>query len=216
VDTAATRALEPFVAEIVSSYVRKNHVTPAELSIVINTVYQSLAALGRPPAPTPSVPISQSATRKHVVCLDCGWRGQTLNRHLQARHSLTENDYRARWALPSTHRLTATAYSEKRSAWGKQLSLGRSNQAADEATAEVAQQATELCPMSSRKTGLSDKPGRTRPPHAPGSYPSKSDGSAERKARAGVCRDSSSAGHKMDHASLRSSRRQGGRAVCPR
>jgi len=41
------------------------------------------------------------------------------------------------------HRLTATAYSEKRSAWGKQLSLGRSNEAADEARADAAQQATE-------------------------------------------------------------------------
>ena len=143
VDNATMPALEPFVAEIVSSYVCNNHVTPAELAIVINTVYQSLAALGRPPAPTPSVPISQSATRKHVVCLDCGWRGQTLNRHLQARHGLTENEYRARWTLPSTHRLTATAYSEKRSAWGKQLSLGRSNEAADEARADAAQQATE-------------------------------------------------------------------------
>src|SRR5205823_1952953 len=92
----------------------------------------------------PSVPISRSATRKHVVCLDCGWRGQTLNRHLQARHSLTENEYRARWTLPSTHRLTATAYSKKGSAWGKQLSLGRSDEAADKVHAEVAQQATEL------------------------------------------------------------------------
>ena len=34
VDNARMPALEPFVAEIVSSYVRNNHVTPAELAIV--------------------------------------------------------------------------------------------------------------------------------------------------------------------------------------
>jgi predicted transcriptional regulator len=128
---ATTAKLEIFVAEIVSSYVRKNHVSPAEISGVINTVYQSLLALGKPVQPEriPAVPISQSAARDFVVCLDCGWRGQTLNRHLQARHSLNESDYRARWGLPPTHRLAAIAYSERRSAWAKQLGLGRHNQA---------------------------------------------------------------------------------------
>jgi predicted transcriptional regulator len=128
---ATTAKLEIFVAEIVSSYVRKNYVSPAEISGVINTVYQSLLALGKPVQPEriPAVPISQSAARDFVVCLDCGWRGQTLNRHLHARHSLNENDYRARWGLPPTHRLAAIAYSERRSAWAKQLGLGRHNQA---------------------------------------------------------------------------------------
>jgi|GEM_PF-5892001 len=36
---ATTAKLEIFVAEIVSSYVRKNYVSPAEISGVINTVY---------------------------------------------------------------------------------------------------------------------------------------------------------------------------------
>jgi predicted transcriptional regulator len=113
--------LEPLVAEIVSSYVRKNHVAPDQISLVIETVYQSLVVLGKPVAParSPAVPIRQAMTRNYAICLDCGWRGQTLGRHIQARHGLKETDYRARWGFPSTHRLTATAYSEKRSAWGE-------------------------------------------------------------------------------------------------
>jgi len=59
--------LEPLVAEIVSSYVRKNHVAPDQISLVIETVYQSLVALGKPVAParTPAVPIRQSVTRNY-------------------------------------------------------------------------------------------------------------------------------------------------------
>jgi predicted transcriptional regulator len=152
---ATTAKLEIFVAEIVSSYVRKNHVSPAEISGVINTVYQSLLALGKPVQPEriPAVPISQSAARDFVVCLDCGWRGQTLNRHLQARHSLNESDYRARWGLPPTHRLAAIAYSERRSAWAKQLGLGRHSQAAQRAEPAADQDANpalvEVTPQGS-------------------------------------------------------------------
>jgi predicted transcriptional regulator len=137
--------LEPLVAEIVSSYVRKNHVAPDQISLVIETVYQSLVVLGKPVAParTPAVPIRQSVTRNYVICLDCGWRGQTLSRHIQARHGLKETDYRARWGLPSTHRLTATAYSEKRSAWAKQLGRARSNKTLNPSAAENAQAASE-------------------------------------------------------------------------
>jgi predicted transcriptional regulator len=125
-DNAKSPDLQSLVAEIVSSYVRKNYVEPGDLSVVINTVYQSLLAAGKPPTPNPAVPISKSATRNYVVCLDCGWRGKALTRHVQAKHGLKENEYRARWGLPSTHRLSATAYSKQRSAWVKQLGLTRS------------------------------------------------------------------------------------------
>jgi predicted transcriptional regulator len=150
-----TLDLEPLVAEIVSGYVRKNHVAPTEVSVVINVVYQSLLAVGKPfaAARTPAVPISQSSTRKFVVCLDCGWRGQTLNRHLRARHGLKENEYRTRWGLPLTHRLTATVYSEKRSAWAKKLGLGRPKQQIEEAGAEAVQVTTE---PPSEGPGLTD------------------------------------------------------------
>src|SRR4030095_2970991 len=89
----------------------------------------ALVALGKEAEPeqprTPAVPIRRSVTPNYVVCLECGWRGQTLGRHLQARHGVSRNDYRGRWKLSPDHALTAPAYSERRSALAKQLGLGR-------------------------------------------------------------------------------------------
>ena len=155
-ENAKPRDLEPLVAEIVSSYVRKNHVAPDEMSAVINTVYQSLLAVSKPlgPSRAPAVPISRSVTRTYVVCLDCGWRAQTLTRHIRARHGLTENEYRARWDLPAKHRLNATAYSKKRSAWAKQLGLGRHKGGVEDVTVQTDQESAE---PPSEKAGLSDK-----------------------------------------------------------
>ena len=146
--------LQSLVAEIVSSYVRKNYVEPGDLSGVINTVYQSLLSVGKPPAPNPAVRISQSATRNYVVCLDCGWRGKTLTRHIRAKHGLNENDYRARWSLPSTHHLSARAYSEKRSAWAKQLGLAQSKTGVVEGAEAVQQQ------LEPEQAGLQIEPER--------------------------------------------------------
>jgi predicted transcriptional regulator len=119
---------QSLVAEIVSSYLKKNQLSPAELPALINTVYQSLLSLGQPPEPeppTPAVSIRRSVTRDYVVCLECGWRGHVLRRHLQARHGLSPDEYRRRWELPSHHALVAPAYSERRSGIAKQLGLGQ-------------------------------------------------------------------------------------------
>ena len=127
-ENPATPAIEPLVAEIVSSYVRKNRLAPSDLPALITGVNDALRLLGKAPEPEPpkpAVPIRQSFTRDYVVCLECGWRGSTLGRHLAARHGLTPREYRARWNLPYDHPLTAPAYSERRSEMAKQLGLGR-------------------------------------------------------------------------------------------
>ena len=61
---------QSLVARIVSGYVSKNHVPPEEMPTLINTVYQSLLALGMPPEPeaqAPAVSIRRSVTRDYVV-----------------------------------------------------------------------------------------------------------------------------------------------------
>ena len=97
-----TRSL---AAEIVSAYVRSNQIAPAEIPVLINTVYKSLLTVSKAPEPersrTPAVPIRQSIRPKYVVCLDCGWRGQMLRRHVRAEHDLTPEQYKARWSLLS-------------------------------------------------------------------------------------------------------------------
>lgn len=117
------------VAEIVSSYVKRNQVPPADMPALIRTVYQSLTALEKAPEPPrqdPAVPIRQSVRPTYVVCLECGRRGNMLRRHIQALHGLSAEQYRAKWKLSPDHPLTAPAYSERRSTLAKKLGLGRS------------------------------------------------------------------------------------------
>jgi hypothetical protein len=61
----------------------------------------------------------------YVVCLDCGYRGKTLRRHISSRHGLSRAEYLKRWGLRHDHPLTAPDYSERRSSLAKQLGLGR-------------------------------------------------------------------------------------------
>jgi hypothetical protein len=62
---------------------------------------------------------------EYVVCLDCGYRGKTLRRHISSRHGVSRAEYLIRWGLQHDHPLTAPAYSERRSTLAKQLGLGR-------------------------------------------------------------------------------------------
>jgi len=116
-------------AKIVRSYLRHNTVRATELPDLIATVHRSLRELGRH-APveqvlTPAVSVRQSVRHEYVVCLDCGYRGKTLRRHISSRHGLSRAEYLIRWGLQPDHPLTAPAYSERRSSLAKQLGLGR-------------------------------------------------------------------------------------------
>jgi predicted transcriptional regulator len=115
--------------KIIASYVGNHTLAPDQLSALIISVQRALSDLGRPaeiPVPrTPAVPVRRSVQRDHVICLECGFKGKTLRRHLGTRHGLQIADYLRRWELPSDHPLTAPAYSEKRSTMAKELGLGR-------------------------------------------------------------------------------------------
>ncbi len=76
------------IARIVSSYVRHHQIEPDQLAGLIVEVHRGLASLGRgTPSvqvpPQPAVSIRQSVQRDYVVCLECGFRGQALRRHLR-------------------------------------------------------------------------------------------------------------------------------------
>ena len=116
-------------AKIVGRYLRHNRVGASELPDLIATVHRSLRELGRQ-APveqvlTPAVSVRQSVRHEYVVCLDCGYRGKTLRRHVNSRHGLNRDEYLKRWGLQHDHPLTAPAYSQHRSSLAKQLGLGR-------------------------------------------------------------------------------------------
>ena len=127
-ETAKTTNLRP-VTKIIASYVGNHELAPDQLSALITTVERTVRQLGSPaqaePARVPAVPVKRSVQRDHVVCLECGFRGQTLRRHLGSRHGLQVAEYLRRWQLAGDHPLTAPAYSERRSTMAKELGLGR-------------------------------------------------------------------------------------------
>ena len=115
---------------IVAAYVRQNQIASDQLGTLISTVRQALVGLGKPAIETemdrtPAVPIRRSVHRDYVVCLECGWRGQMLRRHLATGYELSVDQYRVRWSLPREHPITAPEYSERRSTLAKQAGLGQ-------------------------------------------------------------------------------------------
>jgi len=121
---------QELATKIVAAYVRRNQLGADQLGSLIATVYQALAGLGKSLEAvimerTPAVPIRRSVHRNYVVCLDCGWRGQMLRRHVASAHGLSVDEYRARWNLPRNHAMTAPGYSERRSTMAKQFGLGQ-------------------------------------------------------------------------------------------
>ena len=130
-------AVDPHLtAKIVRSYFRHHTVGTGEVSSLITSVHRALDQLGQPSQPeevlTPAVSVRQSVRHDYVVCLDCGYRGKTLRRHIAARHGLNRDDYLKRWGLKRDHPLTAPSYTERRSMMAKELGLGH------KAAAEVA------------------------------------------------------------------------------
>jgi predicted transcriptional regulator len=123
-------------AQIVGAYLRHNQVAADQLPSVISTVHEALSGLDKQAEVaverTPAVSIRRSVHSDYVVCLDCGWKGQMLRRHLTTRHGLTVEEYRARWTLPLDHAMTAPAYSERRSTMAKELGFGRGVRRASE------------------------------------------------------------------------------------
>jgi predicted transcriptional regulator len=145
-------------ANIVVAYVSCNQIGADQLPVLISAVHQALATLGEPaaelyPERTPAVPIRRSVHRDHVVCLECGWRGQLLRRHLSSGHGLTVAQYRARWNLTRDHPMTAPTYSERRSGLAKQLGLGRGRGASREEPEPVAPEIPALPQSQSRRRG---------------------------------------------------------------
>jgi len=125
----ARQDLSSLVARIAASYVSHHTVAAEQIPDLIATIHRTLGQLGQPaevPAPlTPAVPLRRSVQRDAVICLDCGWRGKMLRRHLSTRHGYSAEDYLRRWNLPTDHPLTAPAYSEQRSSLARELGLGR-------------------------------------------------------------------------------------------
>ena len=121
------------VAEIVAAYLRKNHVVAGDIPAVITQVYQSLAGLSQAQsvkpevteARKPAVPIKRSVSDNFIACLECGYKGSMLRRHLKTAHNLTPEEYRQHWNLPTDYPVVAPNYAARRSELAKAIGLGK-------------------------------------------------------------------------------------------
>ena len=118
-------------ADIVSAFVSNNSVTSSELPALIGTVHAALTkiATGTAEQPkaalVPAVPIKKSITPDQIICLEDGKRFKSLKRHLRTAYSMTPDEYRAKWGLPSDYPMVAPNYAAARSALAKNMGLGQ-------------------------------------------------------------------------------------------
>jgi predicted transcriptional regulator len=111
--------------------VKNNPVPVSELPALIASVAASLNGLfnGSAPAeaeaPKPAIPIKKSVTPDYIISLEDGRKFKSLKRHLMTSYSMTPDEYRAKWNLPSDYPMVAPNYSQARSALAKNLGLGK-------------------------------------------------------------------------------------------
>jgi len=122
------------VAEIVAAYVKRNSVAPDQVPELIQQVNQALTGLGQPQEPpppampdAPAVPIRRSVTPDKIICLDCGYSGVMLKRHIMTAHGLSIVDYQTRWKLAADYPMIAPNYSVRRAELAKSFGLGTRN-----------------------------------------------------------------------------------------
>src|SRR4030088_1967852 len=100
-----------------------------QIGSLIASVHSTLSGLGNEvmeePIRVPMVSVRRSVHPDYIICIDCGFKGQMIKRHLQLRHGLSVAQYKSRWKLPSDYSTTAANYSEHRSQLAKQIGLGR-------------------------------------------------------------------------------------------
>ncbi|WP_411287546.1 MucR family transcriptional regulator [Phenylobacterium sp.] len=119
-------------AGIVAAYVSRNAVAADAVPDIIRAVHGALRGIADGDAaptpeerPKPAVAIGRSVQHEYIVCLEDGKRLKMLKRYLRSRFNMSPDDYRRRWGLAPDYPMVAPAYAARRSAFAKQIGLGR-------------------------------------------------------------------------------------------
>ena len=104
---------------IVSAYVEKNAIGPADVPRLVRDIHAVLSGLRRPALPVeeaaaPAVSIRKSITPDYLICLDDGKQFKILKRHLK-QLGMSPQQYRSKWNLPADYPMVAPNYSTLRS-----------------------------------------------------------------------------------------------------
>jgi predicted transcriptional regulator len=127
----AASDIRRLAAEIVAAYVAGNARPAGQLPEIIKTVTAALASTTAEDQstavkePGPAVPIRKSVTPDYLICLEDGKKMKMLKRHLRTTYGMTPEQYREKWRLPADYPMVAPNYAAQRSAFARQLGLGR-------------------------------------------------------------------------------------------
>jgi predicted transcriptional regulator len=130
-EQTTTPDLTELAAEIVSAYVTKNSVRPADLPNLIAEVHRALSSthagtiVPEPEPLNPAVNPKRSVFPGYIVCLEDGKKFKSMKRHLTTHYNLSPDEYREKWGLPHDYPMVAPNYAQARSALAKKLGLGQ-------------------------------------------------------------------------------------------
>lgn len=74
--------------------------------------------------PVPAVPVAESVTPDHIICLEDGRPFKMMKRWLRATYGMTPEQYRAKWNLPPDYPMVAPNYARSKSVYAKAQGLG--------------------------------------------------------------------------------------------
>ncbi|MGE4404311.1 MucR family transcriptional regulator [Pseudomonas sp.] len=125
-------ALLEMTADIVTSMVSNNAVSPDQLPDLIGSVHTALAALGQAAVgemdatrPEPAVSVRKSLSNPDfIISMIDGKRYKMLTRHI-GLHGYTAETYRQAFGLRPDYPMVAPTYTEKRRSLAKSIGLGR-------------------------------------------------------------------------------------------
>jgi predicted transcriptional regulator len=127
----AAKGYIDLTANIVSAYLSNNPTPASEIPNLISQVHTALLRVssGRSEAPAepakPAVPLKKSINPDYLVCLEDGKRFKSLKRHLRTQYSMTPEQYRDKWGLPTDYPMVAPNYAVARSQLAKKMGLGQ-------------------------------------------------------------------------------------------
>ena len=129
-DSLSRDTLLQMTTKVVSAYVSNNTIADVQISDVIKSVYGSLEGLGivtgsNQTRTKPAVSIKRSITPDHIICLEDGKKLKMLKRYLRTTHRMSPDEYRAKWGLAADYPMVAPNYAKKRSAFAKEIGLGK-------------------------------------------------------------------------------------------
>ena len=125
-------SVQAMTANVLAAYLSHHTVEPDAIPALAKTIYAAIhdAPQSRtaPSSRHPAVPIAESITDSHLICLEDGKPYQSLKRHLRVAYGLSPAEYREKWGLPDDYPMVSPAYARRRSTLAKRSGLGKSAQ----------------------------------------------------------------------------------------